>query len=610
MATDLFVKTLKDAATNRALDIIKHENLRDFITWAEEEVYLPDGTRFRFRPAQRIIAESLFDPSLQSVNIRAFSGFGKTFLIAVAFGYVIEQLRREAAVMLPAQTVADDLVSNGVMPILDTTPIVAGLLKRVDLKRSKIWWNGGALFSVGANSAAQIRRLEASFLYADEIDSIKSDKADEGDKLQAFWKRGRGRKEVFKIATSYPSLKGFSKIDSLFDQSDGCRWFVNCCHCDFQYEMHHEQMRWTPGNPEGAKLICPSCGEEITDSQRKTMAERGMFLDKNGNLPQPGVHRGYHIGCMSHTGDNSSAFNGYLHEVAAEIEAIAKADDPSKAKRVFINTMASESFSEEFDEKPELDELYRRREDYDPNKELPDGVLMLTMGVDVQKNRMEYFVLGSGLNGEFWGIDYGVIHGSVKKTSTFNQLDRARIKKWKQASGNIISPACVFIDSGYEQGLVLDYTRQRMGARVYGVKGSRTLERPLVNHKPSKVGRPPAPQVQIGTHAAKAEIYQALQLKPPAEGEAFPHGYWHFPKTEAFGETAGGDSTGFFEMLTAEDSRLKKAPGGEWLPFFENQNRSRNEAIDCAVYALAATRFMRPNYEKIRFNQLKNIGAV
>jgi len=611
MSSDLFVGKLKENALERFFDLVRHRPRRDFIQWAEEEVYLPDGTRFKFRPAQREIAESIFDPTLPSVSVRAFSGFGKTFLFSVAFGYVIEQLRTASAVMLPAQTVADDLVSNSVMPILDTTPAVAGLLRKTDLKRTKIWWNGGALFSVGSNSASQIRRLEASFLYADEVDAIKQDKADEGCRLQSFWKRGRGRKEQFRIATSYPSLKGFSKIDSLFDQSDGCRWYVNCCHCNHQYEMHHNQMRWEPGQPEKARLICPSCEESITDDQRKFMAECGTFLNKDGEKPKQGVHRGFHVNCMAHTGDFSSAFQGYLHEVAAEIEGIQKSESPDQARRVFMNTMASESYSEEFDEKPELDELYRRREDYEPKKCLPEGVLMLTMGVDVQKNRFEYMILGTGLNGELWGVDYGVVPSGPKKQESYRMLDKIRLKKWKQANGSTLAPVCTFVDSGYEQDLILDYTRERAGVRVYGIKGSPSLDKPMVNHKPTKVGRPPAPQIQLGTHAAKAQIFQALQLRPPAdESDGFPYGYFHFPSTPEFGDSAGGDATGFFQMLTAEESRLKKAPSGEWLPFFENVNKQRNEALDCCAYALAAARFMRPNYEKILHNQKLKAGLI
>mgnify|MGYP000273149268 FL=1 len=44
--------------------------------------------------------------------------------------------------------------------------------------------------------------------------------------------------------------------------------------------------------------------------------------------------------------------------------------------------------------------MLSRREQYDA--ELPDDVLVLTVGVDTQDNRLEYEVVGHGLYGETW----------------------------------------------------------------------------------------------------------------------------------------------------------------------------------------------------------------
>lgn len=46
------------------------------------------------------------------------------------------------------------------------------------------------------------------------------------------------------------------------------------------------------------------------------------------------------------------------------------------------------------------DAMLSRREQYDA--ELPDDVLVLTVGVDTQDNRLEYEVVGHGLYGETW----------------------------------------------------------------------------------------------------------------------------------------------------------------------------------------------------------------
>ena len=48
------------------------------------------------------------------------------------------------------------------------------------------------------------------------------------------------------------------------------------------------------------------------------------------------------------------------------------------------------------------DTMLGRREEYPA--ELPDGVLVLTAGVDTQDDRMEYEIVGFGHFGETWGM--------------------------------------------------------------------------------------------------------------------------------------------------------------------------------------------------------------
>ena len=51
------------------------------------------------------------------------------------------------------------------------------------------------------------------------------------------------------------------------------------------------------------------------------------------------------------------------------------------------------------------DTLLGRREEYEA--ELPDGVLVLTAGIDTQDDRMEYEIKGHGHFNETWGIGQG-----------------------------------------------------------------------------------------------------------------------------------------------------------------------------------------------------------
>lgn len=593
------VRELKTGVT----EIIKHRPNLSYYEWAPKHLQNPDGSKFQFRATQEQIAKDLFNPHLLSVSLRGFSGMGKTYVFQGGIAYAIEQLQLQIGVMFPNKSLSEGWVNDELQKVLEATPSIASLRMDRDIQRFKRWRNGAELTALGANSSGLMRRLQASVLFADEIDAIEQTVTDEGDKVDQFLKRSRGRKEQFKWLTSYPSLKGRSKIDARINKSDGCRWYVNCWECGHLYEMHTKQMVWTPGKPESARLICPSCSQPIDDDTRFKMASAGTYLNRDMQPPEEkGVHRGLHVNCMAHVGDHNAAYDGYLHEVAAEIEAVKKAENPEKSRRVFVNTMDAESFAEEMETKPEADDLYSRREDWwNPGESLPAEVLMLTMGVDVQKNRLEYIIIGFGLNGEKWCISYGVVMGSPQKLTTWKALDAIIDKPWKHPLSKPLKPVCVFVDSGKWKDDIYNYTRSRIRRGVFACKGAKAIDRPLMDGKPTKQGRPPTVLYNVGTHEAKDLIYQWLELEPPSGGEKeYPRGYIHVPKTEEFGQSAGGDATGFFEMLLAEDSTMRRSTQtGEFIRFFECPKGVRNEALDVFVYALAAERLKRPKYEVI-----------
>ncbi|MFD2089581.1 terminase gpA endonuclease subunit [Brevibacillus brevis] len=77
--------------------------------------------------------------------------------------------------------------------------------------------------------------------------------------------------------------------------------------------------------------------------------------------------------------------------------------------------------------------LLERRESYDA--ELPNGVLILTMAVDTQNDRLEYEVVGWGKEEESWGIEKGVIWGKPDNPQTWRELDDKRERVWKFANG-------------------------------------------------------------------------------------------------------------------------------------------------------------------------------
>lgn len=604
---------MRDPGAIAGIDAIgDFEPIRLFPEWAEQFLEF-EGRRFAFRPAQRQPARDLFNSQIRSVTIRACSGWGKTVLMAAGIGYGIDELGLQIGLMYPSGDIAQERLSAKYWPFFSLSPrlkrlkMAKGRRGDHDLAADKKWLNGARLQAVGANSPGKIRVLEVDLAYADEIDSLTEEKTDEGDKLAQFYKRTRNRAQQFHWATSFPSRRGFSKIDALFDKSDGCRWIVPCAHCSEWFEMHTNLITYPKKKPAAAELVCPECGRGVDDKQRHEMATNGKFRDRWGNDIIEGKFsaefagdRGYHVGCLAHVGEHADWANGYLHEVASEMQDIDAAENPEKQRQVFVTTMDAESFLPATEAKPETSGLYERREPYRASVELPAGVLVIVAGADVQGNRLEWEIVGFGANEESWGLAYGITSGSPLSDETWQMFERQVVNSsWTHPSGAKIKPAAIGIDSGYFQDRILNFCRVHPTA--HALKGSRDLGKTIVGTV-SRVGPSKISQIQIGTNEAKDIIYRQLLINQTEEERragVFPRGYMHFPNSDDYGPNAGGDATGYFEMLTAEDGRMRRDRSGEWVVAYENLLRKRNEALDARVYALAMAKKLNPNYEII-----------
>ena len=126
-------------------------------------------------------------------------------------------------------------------------------------------------------------------------------------------------------------------------------------------------------------------------------------------------------------------------------------DDPQRLKVVY-NTLLGQLWEDRGDLEDE-DTMLARREDYGTRPdgtpvELPDGVLVLTCGVDTQDNRLEYEVVGHGKYGETWGVVKGYIMGRPDTPEVWQRLDDVvdHVYKFKNGRGLKISITCV--DSG------------------------------------------------------------------------------------------------------------------------------------------------------------------
>lgn len=134
-----------------------------------------------------------------------------------------------------------------------------------------------------------------------------------------------------------------------------------------------------------------------------------------------------------------------------------------------LNTILGECWDDR-GEGADEDTLLARREAYDAD--LPNGVLVLTCGVDTQDDRFEYEVVGHGHYGETWGIKKGIIYGDPDDDATWARLDEVIDHVWHFADGRGLTIAFTAVDSGgHKTQSVYRHCRARQNRRVFAIKG-------------------------------------------------------------------------------------------------------------------------------------------
>jgi len=247
--------------------------------------------------------------------------------------------------------------------------------------------------------------------------------------------------------------------------------------------------------------------------------------------------------------------------------------------KTWVNTFLGETWEDQGEQVDEHD-LMERAEDW--GGELPEDVLLLTAGVDVQDDRLEVEIVGWGRGEESWSIDYRTLYGDPSTADLWMQLDDVlQTKHVHPIHGEMILRSTCVDSGGHYTQQVYNYCRGRAGKRVFAVKGIGGEGKPIAG-KPTKNNIGKINLFPVGTDTAKELIYSRLKIQSPGEG------YCHFPTNR---------SPEYYMMLTAEKKvtkYFKGRPRREWVKL-----RTRNEALDCRVYATAALALMGLNLEAV-----------
>jgi len=549
--------------------------------WAEQKRFLPKSAsaepgkwRNARTPYLREIMDCLspFSP-VTDVVFRKPAQIGGTECGNNWTGFVIDQAPGPMMFVEPTVELAKRLSKQRLQTMIDETPV---LRDKVQSARQRDSGNtilakefpGGLLIMTGANSAAGLRSMPARYLFLDEIDAYPFDVDEEGDPISLAEARQTtfARRKCFKVST--PLMKGTSRIEAAYNESDQRRYRVPCPFC-----QHEQVLRWSGivfEHTADYRLTgevfyrCEACDELLEERHKTWMLEHGRWVADN---PGPDRAAGFHLSAL-YSPLGWKSWRSCVHEFL-----LAKKTRDITRLKSWTNTVMAETWEEKgvsIDEKS----LLSRPEDY--GAEVPAGGLVLTLAADIQSDRIESEVVAWGMHDESWLIEYNIFRGNPETdSSVWEALAGLLDRTWQHASGVTMRVASACIDSGHATKQVYAFARTREHRRVFAVKGMGGKGLPIIRVSEQR-NRAGIKLALVGVDTAKSLIFSRLLLTDHGPG------YMHFPRS--VGQT-------YFEGLTAERKITKKIRGHEIEEW--HKIRQRNEPLDCRVYSLAALDLLR-----------------
>ena len=524
-------------------------------------------------PYQKEIMDAISNPDIEKVVVMSSSQVGKTEIILNIIGYYIDYMPCPMMLVMPIEEMLKSFSKDRLTPMINATPTLRSKVSDVKSKDSSNTmlhkkFHGGHLTLVGANSAANLASRPIRVLLADEIDRFPEDVGGEGDPLKLAEKRTTtfwNRKLVY---VSTPTIAGVSRIEKEFKNGTMEEWSLRCPSCG-EYQI----LKFTLLDFETLEMTCEHCG--AMHNEKKWKLKPGKWIQTNEEYI--GKNRSFHLNEMASPWKNWGEIRDDFLQAKNDVEML----------KTFINT----SLGEVWEEKGEITDyriVANRAETYEA--EIPDNVLVLTAGADVQDDRIEVEVLGQGLQGETWGIEYKKIMGDPSKNGVWDLLDVYLKKRFKYKDGNYLTITSTFIDSGNGQHTndVYKFCADKADRWIYPIKGRGGIGVPLVTG-PTKPKGKNVNLFTVGDDTGKSMVLSRLKIDKPGEN------YCHFPD-----DPERGYIIDYFKGLLSEKKITKEVKGKqvvEWKVVYK-----RNEPLDCRKYALAAFDILPVSLEQLAEN--------
>lgn len=591
--------------------VLKPRKKMSISEWAEENMRLPEGSsepgRYRVSnmPFQKEILDAIADTRVTDVSVMSSAQIGKTTILLCGIGYYIDYETSTQLLVLPTLNLSRIFSKTRLDTMIEEVKVLKGKVgnaKARDADNTLLYkkYPGGHLVLAGANSPASLSSMPIRVIWMDEIDRFPDSAGDEGNPVTLAEKRSTSFWNEKHIKTSTPTRTGYSKIESEFEKGTMEEWCVECPCC-----KTFQPYEWERVDFKTITMSCVECDEKIPEKDWKESNHKWIAAH-----PERKSHRSFHLNELASPFSNWGKIIDKYKDAYRQMKEKHNPNDMIS----FVNTVLGKTWQDtDVDESSVTSEILKERAEL-YRADIPDGVLMLTAAVDVQKDRFEIEIRGWAREYESWGIYKTEIYGNIEQNEIWDELEEYLSQEFSFEDGTRLNVAATAIDTGGDHTNAVYKWLKKMRfckKNVFGVKGyTGSADGIPLLHKKSK-GQIKEKQKNgkevvvdetdiyiLGVNSGKEDIVNRLEINKPGEG------YSHFPANAGRGYTDE-----YYDGLLSEKKVYKKVRG-VYKYTWVKKNGVRNEPLDLFNYGYAACKIMRPAWNVLEEKLDKGINYM
>lgn len=561
----------------KALKIFKPPERLTVSEWANKYRVLdaktsaePGPWRTDRTPYLQGIMDAFTDPDIEEIIFVKPTQVGGTECLNNIVGYIIAQDPSPSLIVYPTLELAEFTSKNRVQPMINLSPVLRERYQERESKILELQFDGMYVVLSGANSPASLASRPIRYLLMDEVDKYPPSAGKEADPRSLAKERTKTfahNKKVFQ--TSTPTRKSGPIWQEWEAADDQRKFYVPCPHCGKYQTFRFKQIKWpkTAKTPEEVQATayyeCETCHGIITDGHKPGMLRAGRW---ESEIKRGSRKTAFHLNAI---------YSPWVRFGDVAYEFIRSKDFPELLMN-FVNSWLAEPW-ENTEVKMNSDIVLERQSEYEEGV-VPDGTLLITAGVDVQKDHFYYTIRAWGTSMTSWNIAHGV-------ADTWDEIEYIMNLSWKNRSGQEFLVNLAAIDSGDRTDEVYDFivTNQEWAVPV---KGSSI---PLLSrYKISTIDKTDSKAYGMRLYLVDGNQYKDMiagRLNRP-NGP----GSWMVYK---------GCDREYAEQICAEEKIIEKRAGREVETWKPKSSHAANHYLDAEVYcALAAdllhVRYLRP----------------